>query len=121
MSACPGPGKRAADVVVVGPEIAEFLTDEPRPGRPHEPFRQLAAPLRVAKANGAGIVALLELLGRVVPDRLQHPVPDSGPRVPPPQEALVEEGLERVGIGAADSLGRLVRPVRHAVAGVHGS
>jgi hypothetical protein len=120
MSACPGPGKRAADVVVVGPEIAEFLA-EPPPGRPDEPFGLLAAPLRVAKANGAGIVALLELLGRVVPDRLQHPVPDSGPRVPPPQEALVEEGLERVGIGAADSLGRLVRPVRHAVAGVHGS
>jgi len=44
--------------------------------------------------------ALLELLGRVLPDRLQHPEPIFLPA----QQALVDERLERVQVRFADVL-----------------
>ncbi|MEX1357594.1 MAG: hypothetical protein WD981_03120 [Gaiellaceae bacterium] len=61
------------------------------------------------RAQSGGFARLFEPLGRVVADRLQHPEALLGVA----QEALLDEGLERVQIGAGDLLGRL-----HGVAAV---
>ena len=47
----------------------------------------------------------LEPLGRVLPDRLEHP--ETLPL--PAEQALVDQRLERVDVGVADLLGRLER------------
>ena len=70
----------------------------------------------VAASQLARFSSRLELLLRVLVDRLQHPVARPESRLAPAQQALVEQRLQAVRIGLADSLGRLVR----AAADEHG-
>ena len=60
----------------------------------------------VAAREVVCLAGLLEPLGRVLADRLQHP---EAVVVADADEALVDEGLQRVEVGVADLLGRLER------------
>ena len=68
-------------------------------------FRQPQEILGVAAADGLSFFELHEPLGRELADRLQHP--EALRRGP--QQAQVEERLERVEIGARHLLGRRQR------------
>jgi hypothetical protein len=59
----------------------------------------------VAAAQIIGFAPSLELVDRVLPDRLEHR--DAVPK--PPYEALVEQRLERVEVGGTDIFGCLER------------
>ena len=63
---------------------------------------------RVPLSELLGLARLFEPLGRVLADRLEHPVAGADLRVALAQEALVEERLQGVGVGAGDLLGGLV-------------
>ena len=50
-----------------------------------------------------------QVLGRQLENRFQHPVARASSLFAPPDQALVEQRLERVRVGVADRLGCLVR------------
>lgn len=47
------------------------------------------------------------------PDRLEHPVAGAELDVSAAKETLVDQGLERVGIGATDTFGGVVAATAH--------
>ena len=64
----------------------------------------------VALADGIAVVGCREALGGVGADRLEHLQPGGRVRLPPAHEqALSDEVVERVEVGAGDRLGRLDR------------
>ena len=83
------------------PPAAQLLVPQPR-------FRLLGDRqeiLRVAASQLHSLVRCGEPLGRVLANRLEHPEPFLGA----PNEALVDEGLERVEVGVDDLFGRFQR------------
>src|SRR6267143_3145112 len=68
-------------------------------------LRECQKMLSVTAAQLIGRARRLEPLGRVFADRLQHPEPI----IVVPQQALLDERLERIEIGSGDLLGRLER------------
>src|SRR5919197_1511689 len=56
-----------------------------------------------------GFPGLLQPLRRELADRLQHPIARTEFGVTSAQQALVEQRLQRVGVGLADRLGGRVR------------
>src|SRR5207249_7461881 len=65
--------------------------------------------LPVPPAHFVGLARLPKPLGRVLADRLEHPVTRREPGLALAEQALVEERLERVRIGAGNLLCGLVR------------
>ena len=63
-------------------------------------------PFRVHATQFFGVGALVEALGRVLADRLEHRVAAAVAA----DEALVDERVEEVGVGIRTSLGRVERP-----------
>ena len=78
-------------------------------------LRERREELGVAQPQSVGLAGRLELGGRELADRLQHPVPIAARRLAAADEALVDQRLQRVGVRRAHGLGRLVR----AAAGEH--
>ena len=72
-------------------------------------LRKRREELGVALPELVGLAGPLELGGRELADRLQHPVTRATRRLASADEALVDERLQRVGVRRADGLGRLVR------------
>ena len=54
-----------------------------------------------------GDIRLVQALGRVLADRLEHPIARADAGVTAAQQALVEQRLECVGVGAGNILGSL--------------
>ena len=99
--------ERNADVVMLSLERVEPL---PRDGgmRLDLPGEREVV-LRVPPMQVMRFAHGVEPLGRVLADRLEHPVARPSLRLALPQQALVEQRLERVWVGAGDLLRGLVR------------
>ena len=73
------------------------------------PFRALGEPFAVPPPLRLHLAAGRRHVRRELADRLEHPVTGPELTVAPAKEALVEERLERVGLGAADRFRLVVR------------
>jgi hypothetical protein len=104
--------KRGAHVVVLRFDPVEPDRRAPGPQLGLRELRELEEELAVLAPQFVSLSGVLESLERELADRLQHPEA----AVPEPDEALVDERLEHVQIGAADGL----RCFESAAAGEHG-
>jgi hypothetical protein len=94
-----------------GPHIVELLTDESvlllALGLEGEPrgFDELQEVVGVAPPETRCLAAIFQMLGRVLANRLEHPVALLGVA----EEALFHERLQRVDVGRRDLFDRLER------------
>ena len=97
------------------PQIVDLGEQARSPALVHAPERrwlellgqreeELGVPLRYILR----LARTCEALGRELPDRLEHPVPRAEVCVATAEQALVEERLQSVRIGATDLLGRRI-------------
>jgi hypothetical protein len=114
-------GSCLLEPVECGPEVVTLVLETIEPVLPvHSHARlhlvcQRHAPLRVPRAQLTRVARALQSLRGVLSDRLQHPVAASGIGGGEANEALLDQTLESVEVGAGDVLRRLER----AAAGEH--